>query len=77
MLEILLNSSLAHEIVMSMPSLYKNGGLLLVFPCRQAAKILGRPYREYIASILGDLVTEIPVAIHAVVAVQKVMAKDE
>ena len=43
---------MAHEIVMSMPSLYKIGGVLLTYPGRQAARVLGREYREYIAMVL-------------------------
>jgi hypothetical protein len=61
---------LAHEIVMSMPSLVKNGGLLLVYPGRQASKVLGREYREYIGMILTKIASESISAARAALAVR-------
>lgn len=55
------NTSLAHEIVMSLPSLYK-GAIFLIFPARQAARVLGRQHRMYIARVLVKVGDEIPIA---------------
>ena len=62
---------MAHEIVMSIPSLYKSGGLLLAFPGRQAAKVLDKPCRQYIASVLMKLAAEVPVIINSAIAIQQ------
>lgn len=66
--------SLAHEIVMSMPSLYKAGAVFLIFPGRQAAKVLGRQYKQYIVGILMKVAVEIPVAM---VVANTIQASDE
>ena len=55
------NISLAHEIVMSLPSLY-TGGTFLLYPARQAAKALGRQHRKYIIHVLVRVAEEIPIA---------------
>lgn len=64
----------AHEIVMSMPSLYKGGAVFLIFPSRQAAKVLGRQYKQYIVGILMKVAVEIPVAMFVAAGIQ---ASDE
>ena len=57
-------SSLAHEIVMSMPSLYKAGAVFLIFPARQAARVLGGQYKQYVLHLfIEKIALEIPVAI--------------
>lgn len=57
----LVNVSFADEIVMSLPSLFK-GGAFLLYPARQAAKVLGRQHRKFIAQVLSRVAEEIPVA---------------
>jgi hypothetical protein len=58
----LLIRSLAREIIMSIPSLYKKGAVFLIFPARQASYVVGRQDRQYIASILMEVADEIPIA---------------
>jgi hypothetical protein len=58
---------------MSLPSLYK-GAIFLLFPVRQAAKILERPHRKYIAGILVKVADEIPLAM---LFANILMAEDE
>jgi hypothetical protein len=58
---------------MSLPSLYK-GAVFLLFPVRQAAKVLERQHRKYIAGILVKIADEIPLAMHFA---RILMAEDE
>ena len=55
---------------MSIPSLYKNGAVFLIFPSRQAAKVLGRQDRQYILRILMKIAVEVPAAKLAAAAIQ-------
>ena len=55
---------------MSMPSLYKAGAVFLIFPGRQAAKVLGRQHKQYILRILMKMAVEIPVAMAAANSIQ-------
>jgi len=55
---------------MSTPSLYKNGAVFLIFPSRQAAKVLGRQHRQYILSVLMKIAVEVPPARLAAAAIQ-------
>ena len=62
--------SLAHKIVMSIPSLYKAGAVFLLFPSRQAAKVLGPEHRQYIVRMLMRIAAEIPVAMAIAASIQ-------
>ena len=62
---------------MSIPSLSQKGGLFLVFPCLQAAAVLGKAEREYIANVLMKLVNEVPAAGKAAKAVQMGIRLDQ
>jgi len=64
--------SLAHEIVMSMPALYKKGGAFLLFPSRRAVKVIGKRYREYVAKILMKVADELPIAARVVMDIQAI-----
>jgi hypothetical protein len=55
---------------MSMPSLYKAGAVFLIFPARQAARVLGRQYKQYILNIFMKIAVEIPVAMAAANTIQ-------
>lgn len=55
---VLLISRLAHEIVMSLPKLYKKGGIFVNFPARNAAKVLGLEYKKYIVKTLMKISAE-------------------
>jgi hypothetical protein len=55
---------------MSIPSLYKKGAVFLIYPIRQASKIVGRPQRQYITSILMKVADEIPITIHVAAVIQ-------
>jgi len=55
---------------MSIPSLYKAGAIFLLFPSRQAAKVLGREHRQYIVRMLMKIAAEYPVAMLAAASIR-------
>ena len=55
---------------MSVPSLYKAGAVFLIFPSRQAAKVLGQQHKQYILRMLMKMAVEIPAAMAAAISLQ-------
>ena len=61
---------MAHEIVMSIPPLYRNGSTFLLHPCVQAARVLENAERKYILKTLQNIVAEVPIAWRAAKTVE-------
>lgn len=69
-----LTISLARDIVMSTPTLYKHGAVFIIFPLKQASKVLGEKDAKYIRSTLLEIAEEIPVARAVAAGIQSVEA---
>jgi hypothetical protein len=54
--------SLASDIVMSAPALYRHGAVFIIFPLKQASNVLGDKEAKYIKRTLMEIAVEIPVA---------------
>ncbi len=67
-----LTISLARDIVMSTPTIYKHGAVFIIFPLKQASKILGEKDANYIRSTLMEIGQEIPVALIVAAGIQSV-----
>ena len=63
---------MARDIVMSTPTLYKHGAVFVIFPLKQASKVLGEEDAKYIRSTLLEIAKEIPVAQIVAAGIQSV-----